>query len=119
MSTLHLTSTQQAVLDYCIFNYGGSCVREGDLLRIFVDKDEFYINVTDCRRFGRYTIYHRNTNRHTDGVKRFHTQARVKHLTYAFFLCFTHAFNKKYKIFNQPADYDRFEKDALKYKDLF
>lgn len=119
MSALHLTSIQQAVLNYCIFNYGGSCVREDDLLRIFVNGDEFYINTTDGKRFGHYTIYHRNQSRHIDGVKRFHVQVQVNNLAYAFFVCFTHAFNKNYNILNRPEDYKRFKEDAIKYKDLF
>ena len=116
---MQLTNIQKTILNYCIYCYGGSYKIEGNLVRIFVEDDEFYINVADRRRFGKYTIYHRNEGRHLDGIRRFHVQTHTTHLPHAFFICFTHAFNKKYKILNQPGDFARFQEDALKYNITF
>lgn len=116
---MQLTNIQKSILNYCIFCYGGKYKLDGNCIRIFVEDDEFYINATDYRRFGKYTIFHRNQQRHIDGKRRFHVQGRSTHLPHAFFLCFTHAFNKKYNIRNSHGDFSRFEKDALEYNITF
>jgi hypothetical protein len=111
-----LTYAQQSVLDYCIFCYGGTYQFDGDFIRIYVETDEFYINVKDKARFGLYHIYHRNNQElKRTGERHFHRQTRANHLSHAFFLCFTHLFNKRCGIFNQPGDFSRFQEDAVKY----
>lgn len=112
---MQLTSTQLKTLNYAIYCYGGTYQIEDKLLRLFIDTDEFYINMSDYLRFGEYVIYHRNQQRHVDGVRRFHVQGRFKTFGYAIFSCFSHSFNHKYKITNSAEDYKQFQKDVLKY----
>lgn len=113
---MQLSVYDKYILNYAIFCYGGSYTVEGNFLRMFIDTDEFYVNLTDKHRFGKYQVMHRNSQRHTDGVIRFHQQLYAKELSYAIFVCYTHLFNKRLNILNSPEDFFYFKKDAYIYK---
>lgn len=102
-------------INYLILLYGGSYKVKDSTLFIYCGDDEFHVNLFDGSRFGKFTFFHRNKA----ADKRYHhKQLECKDLEYGLYRCFTHDFCKKYDIPYSKEDWQRFEKDALKYKIL-
>lgn len=107
-----LNDYEKSFLKFCIYNYGGSYFLDGNILNIFVGNDKFKFNITDKKRFGNYTVYHLSTKRSADGNNYYHVQLKTWSMFYAFYICFTHDFNKRIGVQYNKTDWERFRKDA-------
>jgi hypothetical protein len=100
-------------VNYLKFLYGGNTKINGSILWIYTEEDVFKVNLTDYQRFGKYTFFHKNRFPN-DG--NFHKQMTCCDLEYGLFRCFTHYFNRRYRIPYSKEDWECFRRDALKYK---
>ena len=113
-----MNEMEKSFLEFCMFNYGGQYTIVDSLLLIKIGRDLFKINLTDKKRFGEYTIYHKS-NYNPDGSDKtyFHVQMKVNSMTYALYICFTHDFNKSIGIKYNKEDWQRFRSDANMYRE--
>ncbi len=95
--------------------YGGSMSYKNDCLFIEVDGDKFRVNLTDKKRFGYYTFFHRDSGRRLDGKYYYHTQLKDKDLAHGLFLVWCHSLNKSIGYYSTQEDWVRFVNDAYKY----
>lgn len=95
--------------------YGGKLSGVGDCLYVEIDGDKFRVNLTDKKRFGYYTFFHRDSGRRLDGKWYYHTQLKDKCLAHGLFLVWCHKFNKELGIWPTHEDWLRFINDAYKY----
>ena len=95
--------------------YGGSISYKDDCFYVEVDGDKFRVNLTDKKRFGYYTFFHRDSGRRLDGKWYYHTQLKDKCLAHGLFLVWCHKFNKDIGIWSTHEDWLKFVNDAYKY----
>ena len=55
--------------------YGGIISGAGDCLYVEINGDKFRVNLTDKKRFGYYTFFHRDSGRHLDGKYYYHKRS--------------------------------------------
>lgn len=95
--------------------YGGTLSGSGDFLYVEVNGDKFRVNLTDKKRFGYYTFFHRDSGRRLDGKYYYHSQLKDKCLAHGLFLIWCHKFNKDLNIWSNDEDWAKFVNDAYKY----
>ncbi len=94
--------------------YGGTISYKGDCLYVDVNGDKFRVNLTDKKRFGYYTFFHRDASPR-DGVYHFHSQLKIKDLSRGLFMVWCHNFNKELNIWSTDEDWCAFVNDAYRY----
>lgn len=87
----------------------------GKLLIIQNEDDIFKINLSDKVRFGKFTVYHRNSAKLLTGEYNYHVQLEARHLSYALWHIYVHKFHKTNHLFWSNEDYHRFMQDWMRY----
>jgi hypothetical protein len=103
------------IIKYLKEVYGGTISGAGDCIYVEVNGDKFRVNLTDKKRFGYYTFFHRNSGCDLDGKYYYHTQLKDKCLAHGLFLIWCHKFNKEIGIWSTHEDWIRFVNDAYRY----
>ena len=85
---------------------------QNNILFLHTPFDDFKIYLQDKKRFGYFTIAHKN---HKQDKKYWHTQLKCNTLDYAIYICLVHGFNKIYNLWSSQEDYERFLADAKRY----
>ena len=103
------------IIRYLCAIYGGKISYKDDCFYVEIDTDKFRVNLTDKKRFGYYTFFHRDSGRRLDGKYYYHTQLKDKDLAHGLFLVWCHKFNKDVGIWSTHEDWLRLVNDAYKY----
>lgn len=94
--------------------YGGSVSYKENCLFVTVGNDKFRVNLTDGKRFGYYTFFHRDVTPR-DGVYHYHSQLKDSDLAHGLFKVWCHEFNRDIGIWSTDEDWARFVNDAYSY----
>ena len=109
IETTLLTKLEKIGLKFLIELYDGTYIIKNEVIYLHINKDTFYFNLTDLKRFNLITVFHKNTAQKSG----YHVQIKARSILYALFICFTHKFNIENNISNKPEDFIRFKKDCL------
>lgn len=104
------------VLNYLDYLYEVEYRVENSTLFIFMPNDTYKVNLFDGSRFNKFTFYHKN-RKENKGF--WHEQLQCTDLEWGLFRVVSHSFNLANGIsMPNKEDYNRFLKDAIKYKIL-